>query len=460
MKIFFTTPYAGKQKYQQDIDTIISEIESFGATVISPEKTEQYKKALAEDKIEEFGNKKRAHYEFIRQGIASSDAVIFEASYEDFRVGHEATLALMHGKPVLVLSQIQDYSEYITHERFYGKKYSDNTDLKKYIKDFLESIDKQIREEPYQSIGEVVDLQHSAALSKLRFKALQGKSYFSDWARKAISEPDQVYKEILEKLGNLPVQQPWDVFAKIYNEDTPDSVFIGAVKFADKIFRANNIGCSDQLVDVACGTGAVSRILTSFGYKNVIAFDRSRAMLSETFRLSSHMPSIRIQESDISNVKLAPPAKGMIWIDFSSNFALNEADLYQWLSNLIANLTSDGVLMFDVRTKTGWNIDFFKQKVTAYETNNFQRLWVNMPDYDKQQITFDIFIRVKDKSGEWLPWEREQMTEHMWSLKDIETVIKKLSAVELLGIYKDDFAVMKAGEPEPGLAYIILKRLK
>ena len=186
----------------------------------------------------------------------------------------------MHGKPVLVLSQIQDYSEYITHERFYGKKYRSDEDLKKYIKAFLESIDGQIKEEPYQVIGEVVDLQHSSVLSKLRFKALQGKSYFSEWARRATTEPDQVYKEILKKLGNLPIQPAWDVFAKIYNEDTPDSVFIGAVKFADKIFRSNNISRSDQLIDVACGTGAISRILTSFGYKNVVAFDYSLVHLS------------------------------------------------------------------------------------------------------------------------------------------------------------------------------------
>jgi hypothetical protein len=150
----------------------------------------------------------------------------------------------------------------------------------------------------------------------------------------------------------------------------------------------------------------------------------------------------------------------MVWIDFSSNFALNETELYAWLSNLIANLTLDGILMFDVRTKVGWNIDFFKQKVTAYETDNFQRLWINMPDYDKQQITFDIFIRVKDKNGEWLPWEREQMTERMWSLTEIKTTINKLKGVELLDIYKDDFAVLKQGETEPGLAYIILKRVK
>lgn len=212
----------------------------------------------------------------------------------------------------------------------------------------------------------------------------------------------------------------------------------------------NNIGRSDQLVDVACGTGAISRISTSFGYKNVLAFDKSRAMLAEAYRLCSHLPSIKILESEIAKLKLATPAKGMVWIDFSSNFALEESELKQWLSNLIGNLATGGVLVFDVRTKTGWNIDFFKQKVTAYETENFQRLWINIPDYEKQQITFDIFIRIKDKNGEWLPLEREQMMERMWSLKEVRSIVEQLDNIESLGIYKDDFAVLKEGESEPG----------
>jgi len=460
MKIFFTTPYKGKPEYQKFIDEIINSIESYGALVISPEKEGQYRKAITEEKVEQHGGKGLAHYEFVRQGIATSDAVIIEASYEDFRVGHEATLALMYGKPVLVLSQIQDYSEYINHERFIGRKFHNVHDLKKTVFDYLETLEKQIKEEPYQTIGEVVDLQHSATLSKLRFRALQGKSYFSDWARRATKEPEQVYKEVIEKFGDLPIQQPWDVFAKIYNEDTPDSVFIGAVKFADKIFRMNNIGRSDQFVDVACGTGAISRILTSFGYRNVLAFDKSRAMLAEAYRLCSHLPSIKIQESEIAKLKLTNLAKAMIWIDFSSNFALEETELRQWLSNLISNLAIGGILVFDVRTKNGWNIDFFKQKVTAYETDNFQRLWINNSDYEKQQITFDIFIRIKDRSGEWLPWEREQITERMWSLNEVRDIVEQLDNVESLGVYKDDFALLKESETEPGLAYTVLKRVK
>ncbi|MFC1647111.1 methyltransferase domain-containing protein [Patescibacteria group bacterium] len=458
MKIFFTTPFEGKNKYQQYIDEIINILESLNIVVISPEKENIYKDAIKKEKVDRFGGKGKAHYEFIRQGIASSDAVIFEASYEDFRVGHEATLALMYDKPVLVLSQFQDYSKYIIHQRLIGKKYKNIEDLQKAVEKFVKTIDKQKISENYQVVRDVVDLEHSATLSELRYKATQGTSYFSDWARRAGTDTEKVYKEVIKKLGHLTVQKPWDVFAKIYNEDTPDSVFIGAAKFAGKVFKTNTISNFDLIVDVACGTGSISRLLTSFGYKNIVSFDKSRAMLAESYRLCNHMPSIKIVESDISSFKYNKPAKAMVWFDFSSNFALNKQELSSWLTNLLDNLESGGLLIFDTRTITGWNVDFFKQKITAYETENFQRLWINKPDYKKNQITFDIFIRIRDKDKKWMPWEREQMTEKMWRLDEIKNVVNNINEIEIKGIYGDDFKLLKNDSDEPGLAYFVIKK--
>lgn len=457
MTIFFATPFNGKPKYQEFINDIIRLIESHGVTVISAEKETQYSQAFTQEKLSEYGDRNHAHYEFIRQGIAGADAVVFEASYEDFRVGHEATISLMYGKPVLVLSQLIDYGQYIYHEKFIGKKYSDKKELKKIVEDFLVVVKKLSDTESYQVVHDIVDLQHSSTLSRLRYRASQGMTYFADWAKRATKEPDAVYQEILKKLGDLPVQSPWDVFAKVYNEDTPDTIFYGAVKFADQVFRSRHILKSDHVVDVACGTGSIARILTSFGYRHVTAFDQSRAMLAEAYRLCAHLPSVKIVESDIVQVKLEQQARGIVWYDFSSNFALDEIELEQWLDNLLANLATGGTLIFNVRTKTGWNIDFFKQKVTLYEAERFQRIWINLPDPKRERITFDIFIRIKDKDGVWLAWEREQMTERTWRLSEVKRVVTRLEHASLDGIFGDDYTPVK-GAREPGLTYFILTK--
>lgn len=181
-------------------------------------------------------------------------------------------------------------------------------------------------------------------------------------------------------------------------------------------------------------------------------------MLAEAFRLCSHLPSIKIQESNIQDIKLKSLAKGIVWFDFSTNFAMNEKELEQWLSNLIYNLQPGGMLVFDIRTRTGWNVDFFKQKVTIYETDSFQRIWINLLDHKNSKITFDIYIRIKDKNGEWLTWEREQMTERIWDLQDVRNTVNHLKGVSLEGIYADDFTLLKDKSLEPGLAYFVLRK--
>ncbi|MEK7129763.1 MAG: ribokinase [Patescibacteria group bacterium] len=143
MKIFFTSPYDGRKQYQRYIDVIIATVESIGAQVISPEKTREYQDALSRENIQKLGSRDRAHYEFIRQGIANADAVIIEASYEDFRVGHEATLAIIYKKPVLCLSQKKDYGQLIRHEDFQGKKYTEKN-LRKLVLDFLSGVSRKI----------------------------------------------------------------------------------------------------------------------------------------------------------------------------------------------------------------------------------------------------------------------------------------------------------------------------
>ncbi len=51
------------------------------------------------------------------------------------------------------------------------------------------------------------------------------------------------------------------------------------------------------------------------------------------------------------------------------------------------------------------------------------------------------------------------MTERMWTLDEVKTVVEGLNGVELEGIYADDFAPLKDTNHEPGLAYIVLNKL-
>lgn len=143
MKIFFTASYEGKKYYQKYYDEILEIIRSTGAEIVSPELSREYQDAFRPENIQKLGDRDRVHYEFIRQGIANADAVVIEASNEDFRIGHEATLAIIYKKPVLCLSRNKDYGRLVRHEEFRGAQYTQDN-VRELVLSFLSEVSKKI----------------------------------------------------------------------------------------------------------------------------------------------------------------------------------------------------------------------------------------------------------------------------------------------------------------------------
>ena len=144
MRIFFIAPYLGKQKYQKDYDRIIELIESTGMEVVSAEKSREYQDSFTPENIKKYGSREKIHYQFIRQGVINADGLVVEASFDDLRVGHEMTLALLYKKPVLCLSQNLDYGKYIEHEYFEGHLYNQKN-LEPFVLGFVRKISDRIK---------------------------------------------------------------------------------------------------------------------------------------------------------------------------------------------------------------------------------------------------------------------------------------------------------------------------
>ncbi len=456
MNVFFTTPFAGKKSYQPFIDAVLAEIKKV-SRVITPEETSRYLTSLQQ--LQKQGlNKDQAHYAFIRQGIASADVVIIEATEEDIRVGHEMTLALLFHKPTLVLAQGKDFSSYITHDLLQGASYSTTGEAQEIVQRFLQTSRSGRAEATMQTLDTSADSLHSMSLAKLRQLAKQESGQFGEWARDADENTKKVAAEIDKKLGQLKKQPAWSVFAPIYNEDSPDYIQGGVATFISAVLENHGIAKDELIIEAACGTAALSRQLAGLGMSNIMAFDNSRPMLSEAFRLSANYPGIELVEADIRSLQLSKAASAVVWTDYSSNFALNPKELGQMLMNLIQHVASKGLLLFDIRTFQGWQVDFYAQPITMFATERFQRIWLNYQDHAKNLIDFDVYIRTRDVDGAWSAWHRESMTERMWRLSEVLSVVNKLKGISLEAVYRDDFRKIDTNHEEPNLAYIVLRK--
>jgi hypothetical protein len=142
MKVFFTGSLRGREQYGLAYTKLEDILKSNGLEYISPQSNSYAD--IIEDKLLKDISLDEAHYLFISRGIELADAIIIEASMDTFRLGHEATLALIHNKPVLCLSQNRDYSKSIKHPSFYSRQYKDLDELEVVVLDFVNEIKSKL----------------------------------------------------------------------------------------------------------------------------------------------------------------------------------------------------------------------------------------------------------------------------------------------------------------------------
>jgi hypothetical protein len=138
MRVFFTASFKGKENYQHIYDLILKTIDEAKDEIISLERQDY--SYLIPKRLTKSLPKNELHYTWLKKGIKKANCVIIEASKDSFRLGHEATLALLYNKPVLCLSDKKDYSDAIINPKFYADKYKNESDVKDSVKKFLKTV--------------------------------------------------------------------------------------------------------------------------------------------------------------------------------------------------------------------------------------------------------------------------------------------------------------------------------
>ena len=140
MKVFYTASYYGKSKYQRYYNLVLQAIKRTGVEIISPE-IGNYKDVLTTSLKKKLKSEKRIHGEAIRKGILIADAVIIEASYEDFQLGFETAFAVENKKPLLCLSIHENFSEKMKYRYLTGAKYNEYN-IEEIVENFIDMIKK------------------------------------------------------------------------------------------------------------------------------------------------------------------------------------------------------------------------------------------------------------------------------------------------------------------------------
>ena len=186
----------------------------------------------------------------------------------------------------------------------------------------------------------------------------------------------------------------YDALAASYDALTGDVLYEKRADFIEKLFRRSRIPVHTVL-DLACGTGAMTWILTGRGYE-LIGVDNSEDMLAAAMSKSgtvAGVPPIFLHQS-MPKLDLYGTVDAAICCLDSLNYLTRPADVQRTFARLHLFVAPGGLLVFDINTVE--KLAGLDGQVFLDETEDAYCVW--RTEYARGLCTYyvDLFRRQPD----------------------------------------------------------------
>lgn len=221
----------------------------------------------------------------------------------------------------------------------------------------------------------------------------------------------------------------YEKFSEIYDVLIDDIDYDKWVKFImDKL--NNN---SKNILEVACGTGNVTKYLAENNY-NITAFDLSEEMLVKAYLKLGKYNNVRLLNQNMINFKIDKKFDAVICCCDGINYLKNEKEVLEFFNLANFHLKEKGILIFDIST-------FYKYKhilgneTFVYDDGDIFYVWENKIDEDNMKIDMEInfFKNIKNNKYERII---EIQSQKIYTVKNIKQLLKK-SNFDNIFIYDD-----------------------
>lgn len=223
-------------------------------------------------------------------------------------------------------------------------------------------------------------------------------------------------------------------FAYFYDNLTDNVDYEKRCSYIKGLLAENGVG-EGILLDLACGTGTVSLMLSDMGY-DVIGVDASEDMLSvaQEKKMESGADVIflcqRMEELDLFGTINACVST----LD-SINHVTDEETVREIFRRVSLFMEDKGIFLFDVNTP-------YKHKCVlgdntfVYDTDEVYCVWQNSTD-ERLVTTVNLDLFEKDEDDEETYYRySEEFTERAYDLDDIKKWLEDVK-FEVIGIYEE-----------------------
>lgn len=220
----------------------------------------------------------------------------------------------------------------------------------------------------------------------------------------------------------------YSAFAEFYDSLTFNVEYERRAEYIRQLLLKNGCG-GGILLDLACGTGRLSREMAKFGF-DMILVDSSPEMLSFA---RERNPSSLILCQDMTSLDLYGTVNGAVCSLDSVNHLLTSSDVKKTFELVSLFTEPGGAFVFDVNT------EFKHEKILGdntfvYENDGVYCVWQN--SYRKKRTTTDINLDIFVSDGGKYERRRESFSERAYPLDKIECWLAG-AGFQVTGIYDD-----------------------
>lgn len=231
----------------------------------------------------------------------------------------------------------------------------------------------------------------------------------------------------------------YSAIARVYDRLGAEIDYKGWADFAESCFDRFLPRRPELVLDLACGTGRMTRELAARGY-DMIGIDGSSEMLSEAY--DRPHDGILYLLQDLRSFELYGTVGAITCCLDSVNYLLTEEDLHACFSLVHNYLDPDGLFFFDVntpykfRTVYGQNAYLLEDELPGGDASRAVYCgWQNDFSPETGICDFDLSIFEEQPNGSYLRSDEHQRER----CYDLETLLSALrdAGLEPLGVYAD-----------------------
>ena len=227
----------------------------------------------------------------------------------------------------------------------------------------------------------------------------------------------------------------YNAIARVYDKLNAEIDYEGWADFFEGCFDRFLDSRPELVLDLACGTGRMTRVLSARGY-DMIGVDGSASMLSEAYMQGSGGILYLLQ--DMRSFELYGTVGAVVCCLDSVNYLLSEGDVKRTFDGVHNYLDPDGLFIFDMNTPYKFK-NVYGDNAYILESDDGDSAvycgWQNEFDEESGICNFYLSLFEEDEDGAYYRSDEEQRER----CYDFDTVSRLLaeSGFELIGRYSD-----------------------